>query len=65
MPTTLTEALVEARMHVCQAETRADDPEVVREHCGAARELLDDALVECPVCGKLGMPERILAHDCQ
>lgn len=64
MPTTLTEALREARMELAQAETRADDPDAVRDHCRAARERLDDCLVECPVCSRLGLPNRILAHDC-
>ena len=60
----LTEALEQARMALAQAETRAEDPDAVRAHCQAARAQLDDALVECPVCGRVGLPERIVAHDC-
>ena len=60
----LTEALEQARMALAQAETRAENPDAVRAHCRAARAHLDDALVECPVCGRVGLPERIVAHDC-
>lgn len=51
-----------------QAYTRAVHPDVVA-HLRAALDEFDDkgldALVECPVCGRLGMAERIQAHDCQ
>jgi len=43
-------------------------PNVVA-HLRAALDEFDDEeldeLVDCPVCGQLGMAERIEAHDCQ
>jgi hypothetical protein len=56
------------RHQLVQAYTRAVHPDVVA-HLRAALEEFDDEgldeLVECPVCGRLGMAERIQAHDCQ
>jgi hypothetical protein len=53
----------EAEHLVAQAVTRDElDADAYAE---AIRErLADDALVECPVCGRAGLPERIVAHDC-
>jgi ribosomal protein L32 len=55
------------RMHLTQAATRTDDADV-RAHLTAALGALDELpatpLVECPVCGRVGLPERIAAHDC-
>ena len=52
---------------LAQAETRAGNPEV-REHIVAAREVIQNTptpLVECPQCGRQGLPERIAAHECE
>ncbi len=55
------------RMHLVQALTRSDSSEV-REHLRAAlrewEDLTPTPLVECPVCGRIGLPERIANHDC-
>jgi len=62
--TTSREAL---EMHLVQALTRCESA-AVRDHLQAAlrycRELPPTPLVECPVCGRVGLPERIQAHDC-
>lgn len=54
-------------MHLAQAITRCESP-VVRTHLEAAlrhcRDLPPTPLVECPVCGRVGLPERIQMHDC-
>ncbi|MCW8173690.1 hypothetical protein FYC77_12170 [Natrialba swarupiae] len=54
-------------MHLVQAITRCES-EVVRNHLQAAlqhcRALPPTPLVECPVCGRVGLPERIHMHDC-
>ena len=56
-----------AKMHVAQALSRAVDPNALA-HCHAALRALDpelgDPLVECPVCGRVGLPERIKEHAC-
>jgi len=59
----------EAVQHqLVQAYSRAVHPDVIA-HLRAALEEFDDErldeLVECPACGRLGMAERIQAHDCQ
>ena len=47
---------------VAQAVTRPVDADA---YAAALRERLDDAaLVECPLCGRAGLPERIVRHDC-
>jgi hypothetical protein len=55
------------RMHLAHAYTRADDDDA-REHIRAAMEACDELsptpLAECPVCGVVGLPERIIAQDC-
>ncbi|ELK49562.1 hypothetical protein D320_18634 [Haloferax sp. BAB-2207] len=55
------------RMHLVQALTRAES-DAVQQHLRAA---LDEwerqpptPLQECPVCGKVGLPERIQQHRC-
>ncbi|UWG49290.1 Uncharacterized protein AArcCO_4115 (plasmid) [Halalkaliarchaeum sp. AArc-CO] len=57
----------ELQMHLAQAATRVENPDA-RTHVEAA---LDAAvalpltpLVECPVCGRVGLPERIETHPC-
>jgi hypothetical protein len=54
------------RMHLAQALTRADSPDV-REHIRSAlsewETLPLTPLVKCPVCGRVGLPERIVYHD--
>jgi hypothetical protein len=56
------------RMHLKQAFTRAESPDV-RAHLRAAIRECDDLpltpLAECPVCERVGLPERILDHECQ
>lgn len=55
------------RMHVCQALSRAVDPDALA-HCHAALRALDPdlgkPLVECPRCSRVGLPERIREHRC-
>lgn len=57
-----------ARMHVAQAVSRAVDPDALAR-CHAALRALDPELgpplVECPVCERVGLPERIKEHDCR
>jgi len=56
------------RLHVAQALTRAVHPDA-RRQLRAALELLDPEtptpLVECPVHGRVGVPERIRSHTCR
>jgi hypothetical protein len=56
------------RMHLVQALTRSDS-EIVRDHLRAALRELDaippTPLVECRLCGLVGLPERIETHDCR
>jgi hypothetical protein len=56
-----------ARMHACRALSRAVGPDTLT-HCHAALRALDpdlgDPLVECPVCERIGLPERIAEHEC-
>ena len=53
------------RIHDAIAATEDDE---VRGYLEAARKELDaigpTPLVECPVCERVGLPERIVAHDC-
>ena len=55
------------KMYVCQALTRAVNPDALA-HCHAALRALDpdlgEPLVSCPRCGRVGLPERIKEHDC-
>lgn len=55
------------RAHIAAARDHATSPRA-RAHLGAALAALDELpltpLVECPVCGKLGLPERIYGHAC-
>jgi len=54
-------------MQLVQAITRCESA-VVRTHLEAAlrhcRALPPTPLVECPVCGRVGLPKRIEMHDC-
>jgi uncharacterized OB-fold protein len=58
-----------ARMHLAQAYTRAVHPDA-RRHIRAALQRLDgetpacELVVECPSCGRVGLPERIADCDC-
>ena len=53
--------------HAAAGVTRAIDPDAYR-HFQAILELLDikypTEVTQCPVCGRVGLPERIQAHDC-
>lgn len=55
------------RMHLVQALTRAESADV-QQHLKAALEEWEQQpptpLQECPVCGKVGLPERIQQHEC-
>jgi hypothetical protein len=55
-------------MHLAQALTRAESSDV-RQHLEAAlvecRQLPPTPLVECHVCGRVGLPEWIRTHCCQ
>ncbi|SFL45777.1 hypothetical protein SAMN04487950_3845 [Halogranum rubrum] len=54
-------------MHLSQALSRTDDAEVqayLHAALESAEALPPTPLVECPVCGKVGLPERIEMHDC-
>jgi hypothetical protein len=55
------------RMHVAQAYSRAVSFETKRHLRAALAELdpeLPTALEKCPVCGRVGLAERIEVHDC-
>lgn len=55
------------RMHLVQAFTRCENADarvhlrVALQYCDA---LAPTSLMECPVCGKVGFPERIQNHQC-
>jgi len=55
------------RMHLVQALTRTESDEV-EHHLRAALEEWENQpltpLQECPVCEKIGLPERIRQHSC-
>ena len=61
-------AAEELRMHLAQAATRVEDPDT-RTHVEAALEAAEalpvTPLVECPVCGRVELLERISAHECR
>ena len=56
------------RDQLTQAATQAVDANT-REHIDVALKLVEDLpqteLIECPVCGRMGLPERIVDHDCK
>lgn len=56
------------RMHQVQALTRAESDDI-QHHLKAALDEWEDKpptpLQECPVCGKVGLPERIQRHRCE
>jgi hypothetical protein len=56
------------RMQLAQALTRSESP-AVRSHLRAALREWEDLpptpLVECPVCGRVGLPERLRVHECR
>jgi hypothetical protein len=58
----------ELQMHLSQALSRTEDPDV-QAHLHAAlescKQLPSTPLVECPVCRKVGLPERIEIHECR
>ena len=54
-------------MHLTQALARAESEETKAHLRAALREwdeLPPTPLQECPICGKVGLPERIRNHDC-
>ena len=54
--------------HLTNALASAESPETKSHLRGALveyRKLPPTPLVECPFCGKVGLPERIQAHKCQ
>ena len=66
-PTDATTARERLEMHLAQALTRAQSPDV-QHHLEAAleecRQLPPTPLVECPLCGRVGLPERVQNHCC-
>ena len=58
----------ELRTQLTEAAEGAVD-EDTRDHIEAALALVDELsgpeLIECPVCGRTGLPERIVDHDCR
>lgn len=56
------------RMHLVQALTRSNSQNV-RDHIRAALHEWEDLpptpLLACPICGRVGLPERITNHDCR
>ncbi|GAB7092828.1 hypothetical protein JCM18237_30990 [Halorubrum luteum] len=56
------------RWHLTSALASAESPETKAHLRGALveyRKLPPTPLVECPICGKVGLPERIQAHECR
>ncbi|RYJ08082.1 hypothetical protein ELS19_15975 [Halogeometricum borinquense] len=56
------------RWHLTSALASAESTETKTHLRGALatyRNLPPSPLVECPLCGKVGLPERIQAHECQ
>lgn len=56
-----------ALMHLAQAATRTDDPDAILHIEGAleaVRAMPPTPLEQCPVCERVGLPERIAEHDC-
>lgn len=54
--------------HLTSALASAESPETKAHLRGALeeyRKLPATPLVECPFCGKVGLPERIRTHDCR
>lgn len=55
------------RIHLREARRTTDSP-IVEAQLTAALEAWTDLpptpLGECPVCGKIGLPERIQQHEC-
>jgi ribosomal protein L32 len=49
------------------AQCTVDDD--TRDHIETALALVDELsgpeLIECPVCGRMGLPERIVDHNCR
>ncbi|NLV08054.1 hypothetical protein GOC83_18160 [Haloarcula rubripromontorii] len=64
--TTLT-ARERLRIHIREARRTSGSP-IVEAQLEAALDAWNDLpptpLQECPVCGKVGLPERILQHQC-
>jgi len=64
--TTLT-ARERLRIHLYEARRTTDSP-IVQAQLTAAMDAWKDLpptpLRECPVCGKVGLPERISNHEC-
>ena len=56
------------RSQLTKAADGAVDDET-RDHIETALALVDELsgseLIECPVCGRMGLPERIMEHDCR
>ena len=62
-------ALDRIRMHLCQIATRTHSPTVQQHASAALRELdgepLDDVLVSCLSCGRVGLPEQVADCGCR
>ena len=60
--------LQELRSQLSQAAEGAVDDETkghIEAAIGLVEELSGPELLECPVCGRIGLPERIVNHDCE
>jgi len=56
------------RWHLTSALTSAESAETkahLRGALAAWENLPPTPLVECPLCGKVGLPERIQTHECR
>ncbi|ERG97395.1 hypothetical protein [Haloquadratum walsbyi] len=56
------------RWHLTSALASAESPETkahLRGALAACQYLPPTPLVECPLCGKVGLPERIQVHECR
>lgn len=55
------------RIHLQEAKRATNSP-IVEAQLAAALDVWDDLpptpLRECPICGKVGLPERIQQHGC-
>ena len=55
------------RIHILEARRTTNSP-IIEAQLAAALEAWNDLpptpLQECPVCGKIGLPERIQQHRC-
>jgi hypothetical protein len=51
--------------HAAQGAVDDDTREHIEAAIGLVKEFSGPELLECPVCGRMGLPERIVNHDCE